>query len=151
MMIKYYFAYGSNMNAARVAERGLRVSTIEAGILDTYHLVFDKIALNHVGEGHANIVHRSDSRVEGVIYGLQHSDEILKMDPYEKAPINYGRDAVEILCSDGPKWAWTYFANDGVRKHGCLPSRKYLDHLLAGREYLSDEYFTALESQPVIG
>ena len=150
-MNEYYFAYGSNMNPARVAERGLQVLSIETGILRAYHLTFDKVSSHHAGEGHANIVYRSGSQVEGVLYQLQHSGEILKMDPYEKAPINYGRDVVEIGCEDGVKWAWTYFANDAVRAPGCCPSRSYLDHLLAGREYLSDEYFAALQSQPVIG
>lgn len=149
-MIEYYFAYGSNMNPARVAERGLQVLSIEAGILCAFHLTFDKVSSQHVGEGHANIVYRLGSQVEGVLYQLHHSEEILKMDPYEKAPVNYGRDVVEIRCQDGVKWAWTYFANEAVRTSGCRPSRRYLDHLLAGREYLSDEYFTALESQPVI-
>jgi hypothetical protein len=66
------------------------------------------------------------------------------MDPYERAPVNYGRDVVMVQTASATVAAWTYFANDAVRRPGLAPRRSYLDHLLAGASYLSDEYLAWL-------
>jgi hypothetical protein len=63
-----YFAYGSNMNPARVRGRGLAVHAIEAACLRGYQLAFDKAA--DADSGHANIVYAPAATVEGVLYHL---------------------------------------------------------------------------------
>lgn len=150
MQIDRYFAYGSNMNPARVAERKLNVLQIEAGTLPGFQLVFDKVSSHHQGEAHANIIFARDRSVEGVLYQLASPDEILKMDVFEATPVNYGREAVQVVCGDTRYWAWTYFANPAVRAAGCLPSQAYLAHLLAGRDYLSEPYYADLHDQAVM-
>ena len=146
MGIEHYFAYGSNMNPERVRARGLSIAEIRPARVLGVRLVFDKVSRNHPGAAHANIVHAPASCVEGVLYRLRSSDEILKMDPFERAPVNYGRDAVEV-CSGGERIpAWTYFANRAVRREGFKPPRSYLAHLLAGRPYLTPGYSRWLES-----
>ena len=137
------------MNPDRVRERGLRFSECHGAVLRDVALVFDKVSRHHPDEAHANIRHAPGSLVEGVIYVLEGPLEITKMDVFESAPVNYGRDVVwvdyaEAVSDVGRIPAWTYFANPAVRRTGLKPSRAYLDHLLAGRPYLSAGYADAL-------
>lgn len=139
------------MNPARVASRGLRVLSAEAAALKDYRLLFDKVAQESPGAGHANLVRAPGERAEGVLYELIDAAEILKMDPFERAPINYGREAVLLETGTGARWAWTYFANQARRADGLKPPASYLAHLLAGSDYLSPDYrlrLEALESLP---
>ncbi len=145
-MIVHYFAYGSNMNPERVRERGLRVSGEEPGIVEGLCLQFDKRAAD--GVGHANLRVAKGRRVEGVLYRLDGTEEIAKMDPFERAPWNYGREAIRVQASTGMVAAWTYFANPAVIQRGLRPSRAYLAHLLAGEPFLSDSYFRMLADWP---
>lgn len=142
--VRHYFAFGSNMNAERMAERGLQVVDATAGQLDDYALVFNKMSRDHLGIGHANLAYVRGERIEGVLYELVDHAEILKMDPFERAPWNYGREVVPVEHATGETWAWTYFANPAVLRVGLNPTRAYLDHLLAGREYLSKAYYARL-------
>ena len=145
MAVEYYFAYGSNMNPERVRNRGLAVTDIRPARLDGVRLVFDKMSREHPGAAHANIVYAPEACVEGVLYRLRSAGEILKMDPFERAPVNYGRDAVRVCSGEGRVAAWTYFANRAERRQARKPPRSYLAHLLAGRPYLTREYFLGLQ------
>ena len=145
MGVEHYFAYGSNMNPERVRERGIAVTEIHSARLDDLRLVFDKVSRNHPLWAHANIVHAPGECVEGVLYRLRAADEILKMDLFENAPGNYGRDAVEVSSEGSRVAAWTYFANPAVRRNGFKPPRAYLAHLLAGHPYLSAGYYRRLQ------
>lgn len=145
-MVERYFAYGSNMNTARMRERGLVVVRAEAARLPHFRLLFDKHSAAHHGAGHANITYHPGETVEGVLYWLADPAEIVKMDPFELAPVNYSRDVVEVQTDSGPLTTWTYFANPAVRRAGLLPPRSYLAHLLAGEPYLSAAYFRMLSA-----
>ena len=145
MAVEYYFAYGSNMNPERVSARGLACVEIRPGRLDGVRLVFDKVSRYNPKAAHANVVHAPGECVEGVLYRLRSAGEILKMDPFERAPVNYGRDAVEVFSEGDRIPAWTYFANRAVRRAGLKPPRSYLHHLLAGRPYLSPGYYRRLQ------
>ena len=147
--VDHYFAYGSNMNPARVAERGLRYTAVQGALLKDRRLVFDKVSRLHPNAAHANIAYAPGERVEGVLYRLAGVEEILKMDPFERAPWNYGRDAVQVQAGADVLWAWTYFANRAARRDGLNPPADYLAHLLAGRDYLSADYFDRLARTPV--
>ena len=59
---------------------------------------------------------------------------------------NGQRDSMQIQTEEGALAGWTYFANPAVIVPGLKPPRSYLEHLLAGRPYLSDPYFRMLES-----
>ena len=142
--VRHYFAFGSNMNAERVTERGLQVVDAIAGQLDDFALVFNKMSRDHHGVGHANLEYARGARIEGVLYELVDHAEILKMDPFERAPWNYGREVIPVEHAQGETWAWTYFANPAVLQTGLNPTRAYLDHLLAGRQYLSESYYGRL-------
>jgi gamma-glutamylcyclotransferase (GGCT)/AIG2-like uncharacterized protein YtfP len=143
-----YFAYGSNMNPARVRERGLQVRAISAATLHGVRLGFDKQAREHPGVGHACLTHDAAGAVEGVLYWLDAEADLRRMDRFERTPINYSREVVAVITRAGPVSAWTYFANPAVCRPGGRPSRAYLAHLLAGRPYLSDPYYQQLAAWP---
>lgn len=142
--MKCYFAYGSNMNQARVRDRGLAVVSAHAARLPGFTLLFDKHSPSHQGVGHANIAYDPAGTVEGVLYCLADEAEIFKMDPFEGSPISYSRDVIEVHTDAGRVGTWTYFANPAVRRAGLLPPRSYLAHLLAGQPFLSPPYFQRL-------
>ena len=146
MSPRHYFAYGSNMDPARVRERGIAFDRVLPGILHGVRLAFDKRSRTHAGAGHANIRFCRGDSVAGVLYRLESAEEILSMDPFEAAPRHYGRDAVSVQTPEGDMAAWTYFANAAVTVPGLKPPRWYLDHMLAGREYLPQDYVLRLES-----
>ena len=161
-MVARYFAYGSNMNPDRVRERGIRFEHAAGARLEGFTLVFDKTSRVHAGLGHANVRRAPGQVVEGVLYWLESPEEIGKMDRFEFAPVNYSREVIHVrVLADhlpGDRLAapeadllittWTYFANPAVRQSGLLPPRTYLNHLLAGRPFLSADYYQRLEAQP---
>jgi hypothetical protein len=171
-VVARYFAYGSNMNPARVVERGIRFHHLAGAVLTGFELVFDKTSKQHAGMGHANLRLAPGRAVEGVLYWLESPLEISKMDRFENTPINYSREVISVAVRSAalpeepaalPELAeketqageqhlavstWTYFANPAVRRPNLLPPRSYLDHLLAGRPYLSDEYYEMLATWP---
>ncbi len=147
-MVARYFAYGSNMNLERVRERGIRFSAVLPATLSGVRLAFDKVSRQHPGVGNANVTYDAAGAVEGVVYLLDSSEEITKMDPFELTPRSYSREIVQVSTPEGELTTWTYFANPGVRRAGLIPARTYLDHLLSGEPFLSTEYFAMLKSWP---
>ncbi len=143
-MTQYYFAYGSNMNPARVSARGLKFDRVSGATIRGVRLTFNKQSREHPSSGHANLTFDRTSHSEGVLYRLRDADEIGLMDPFEAAPVNYSRDVVLVESEGARVAAWTYFANAAVIRQGLRPERGYLDHLLAGREYLTPSYFAWL-------
>lgn len=156
-MSAYYFAYGSNMNADRMIERGLKFHRALAGSVDHLALAFNKLAADAPHRSYANVVYARNQRVEGVLYQLTHVDEIFKMDPFEGAPRLYSREVYAVSTAEGPIPAWVYVANKAMLKEGMMPERWYLEHLLAGKSYLSDDYYQQLtqvacvDDHPVAG
>lgn len=166
MMVARYFAYGSNMNPERVRTRGVAFEHASPARLDGFTLTFDKTSAVHAGSGHANITYAPGATVEGVLYWLTGPDEIRRMDRFESTPVNYSREVVRVRVlvphlpslpvpdgTAGPDGAmliptWTYVANPAVRRAGLRPPRSYLEHLLAGRAYLSSSYVDMLEAWP---
>ena len=146
--MSFYFAYGSNMNPARMRSRGLVFSEAMAGRLEGYALCFDKRAHDRPGRSYANIRYQRGGVVEGVLYRLVHEDEIWKMDPFEGTPIFYSRERMPVLTAQGVQPAWVYVANPAMRQEGLWPTRSYLEHLLAGREFLSSAYWESLVAVP---
>lgn len=146
-MSAFYFAYGSNMNPVRMAARGMRYRhTVGAGLYG-WRLCFNKRAGEPDGAAYANIVPWADARVEGVLYRLDHEREIQRMDPFEGRPERYERYLMDVKTADGMGRAWVYVATSAWQADGLLPERWYLNHLLAGRPWLSAAYFRALRRQ----
>lgn len=148
-MATWYFAYGSNMNPERMRSRGLLFSEALGGQLTGYELCFNKRAHDRPGTAYANIRHRQGGVVEGVLYRLAEAGEIFKMDPFEGTPVFYSRERMPVLTTQGVLPGWVYVANPAWRSDGLRPTRAYLEHLLAGREFISEAYWQALSAVPV--
>lgn len=145
----HYFAFGSNMNPDRVRERGLSFDHVQGACLGGFTLVFDKVSPDHPASGHANIAWAPADWVEGVLYRLSDMRQILLMDRFERTPVNYSREVVQVETAAGRVTAWTYIANPAVRRAGGRPERAYLAHLLAGAPWLSPAYHARLLGWPV--
>ena len=143
----WYFAYGSNMNPARVRKRGLTFSIdVRSGTLLNFQLKFNKRSRKNPQAGHANIEPEFGSHVEGVLYELQDDREIEKMDRYESAPEDYRRELVLLQTQAKPILAWTYLANDSVIDNSLSPPEWYIQHLLAGSRFLSLGYIQSIKA-----
>ncbi|MCK9469527.1 MAG: gamma-glutamylcyclotransferase [Porticoccaceae bacterium] len=145
--MSYYFAYGSNMNPARMADRGLEVVEAMPGRLGDMALRFNKRSRRDPRWACANIAWCPGDAVEGVVYRLADEQQIFRMDPFEGAPFFYSRERFPVALPNGTQvHAWTYVANRAHIDDSIRPLRWYLEHLLAGREYLSPSYFSWLEA-----
>ena len=90
------------------------------------------------------------AQVEGVLYQLSDSEQILRMDPYERVPVNYRREMVELTTRTGRVNAWTYLAQPGAMAPNLWPKADYLAHLLAGIAFVSEPYAQRLQQQPTL-
>ena len=146
----YYFAYGSNMDLERLIDRKITYKQRERAILKDYNLLFNKKASNGlVGETYGNIKAEKGSIVEGILYLIDLiSFDIL--DIHEGAPIHYKREKVQVITTNNEiTESIVYIANKKWIDNG-KPTKKYLNHLLAGRDLLSEDYFRKLQSVETI-
>lgn len=146
MVDHYYFAYGSNMNPDRVTRRKMKFSEYHGAVLDGFRLAFNKRSVDYPGAASANVVREIGHKVEGVAYKLHSPQEIETMDPFEGYPYRYVREILPVDCNGRVVGAWVYIAHADYISEGLKPNRWYLQHLLAGRPFLSVEYFGSLAS-----
>jgi gamma-glutamylcyclotransferase len=147
----YYFAFGSNMNVARMSQRGVEYTRRMGATLKGYRLVFNKRAAAP-GQGYANIIvgKKGNDEVQGVLYETSEAG-LAKLDAYEGVPSHYYRQQVRVETLSGQKrTATVYIAHPSMCASGLKPSREYLDHLLEGKTFLSAEYFAKLSKTPTI-
>ena len=140
----YYFAYGSNMNPERVKARGLEYSRVLSGKLPGYELSFNKYSAKRAGSA-ANIIRKENAVTEGVLYLLAEAEQIITMDPFEGFPDHYTRELLSIATKSEPVRAWVYIANRRFIRANLLPPRWYLNHLLAGKQFLTQPYYERLK------
>jgi cation transport regulator ChaC len=141
-----YFAYGSNMNPARMIARNMRFTRREFAVLHDYRLIFNKKATDG-NYSYANIERAAGSVVEGVLYEFPDED-IPNLDIAESWPHQYIKTIVQVInrageCID----ATVYVANPQQTADGYLPTAEYMLHLLAGRDLLSEAYVKELQQQ----
>lgn len=153
--VSWYFAYGSNMNVARLVDARLRPEGVEladriGGRLDGWTLAFDKKARSPAGAGAGNIRPAAGRCVHGTLNALPpRGFEVL--DHWEGvANGHYERRLVPVVRTDtgATVEAITYVAlltADGLR-----PTRDYLGHLLAGRDLLPADYWERLSATPTL-
>lgn len=149
--IIHYFAYGSNMNPARMRARGIVFTAALAGWMPGFGLRFDKRAHGKQHVAYANIAYAPQECVEGVLYQLNCAEDIGLMDPFEGSPYRYSREIFSVRSRNDQRInAWVYVANRALLADGLLPERRYLDHLLAGQPWQSESYHRWLQAQPCI-
>lgn len=146
----WYFAYGSNMDAGRLADREIGCTERIAGRLDGWQLVFDKVMKKPPGSGAGNIVLRAGAAVYGTLNAV--ADQGLeRLDGFEGVGNRqYERRTVSVVRTDtgATVEAITYVALNV--SPGLRPTRKYLGYLLAGRDLLPADYVARLEKTPTL-
>ncbi len=148
-MTEFYFAYGSNMNSERMKARQVQFGDCFAGRLPNTALKFNKRAQT-TSTAHANVVYSPGDCVEGVVYRVQDESSLTALDYFEATPRSYSREKLWLQVGDDQLAAWVYIANPAVLAEGLLPERWYLNHLLAGKPYLSARYHQQLVDTPCI-
>jgi len=142
-----YFAYGSNCNPQVMASKGVAYTSRQRATLPGFRLLFNKRALRDSLPdkiGFANISPCEDGVVEGILYHLA-LDALPILDRTERYPEHYDRIRVVVEADSGSEACWAYQAQPAMTADRLVPSRNYLNHLLAGRDYLSQQYFDALD------
>ena len=153
--MNWYFAYGSNMNPARLVDdrlkpKGVALGRRIGGRLDGWRLAFDKIARAPKGAGAGNIVVAPGDVVHGTLNEMP-SAGLDVLDVWEGVVGgHYERRTVPIVRADtgATVEAVTYVAllvGEGLR-----PTRDYLGHLLAGRDLLPADYWERLRAIPTL-
>ena len=123
------------MDKKRMIERGVKIINMLPAKLEHYKLKFNKVSKQGAV---ANIEYNKDSIVEGILYAVE-SLELL--DKYEGYPKHYNRILLKINNVD----AYVYLANNEYIQEGLLPNQDYLNHLLEGKDFLSEEYYNKLK------
>ena len=151
----WYFAYGSNMNPARLGDQRLKERAVQmgpriGGRLDGWRLVFNKVARSPAGAAAGNIVEAPGEAVHGTLNEMPEAGlEVL--DIWEGvAGGHYERRAMQVVRADTRETvdAVVYVAlkvGEGLR-----PTREYLGHLLAGRDLLPADYWERLNATPTL-
>jgi gamma-glutamylcyclotransferase len=142
-----YFAYGTNCNLAVMEQKGIRFTARQRAVLDGFRLRFNKRSSREsLPEriGFANIEEDQEGTVEGILYDLG-VDGLETLDETERHQSHYDRIRVVVNADSGSEECWTYKARPEVVAEGLVPSRNYINHILAGQEFLSQQYFDALD------
>ena len=135
-----YFAYGSNMSSSRLTERGVNFLSKEKGTLKGYKFIINKKSQKNPNIGFANIIKDNSSEVEGIIYEVNEED-LIKLDKYEGAPKHYKRETYII----NNKKCVIYIANkEWTSINELKATEEYKNHILEGKEFLSDNYYKKL-------
>lgn len=144
-----YFAYGSNMNQERMTERGINFTSRKFSILKNYKLVFNKKAKS--GDfTFANVESSENDFVEGALYEFP-NNEIEKLDKYEGFPEHYYKTTITIIDTDGnSNDAIIYIAQENKIVNGFYPKKEYLNHILKGKDILSNAYFENLKKTETV-
>ncbi len=141
-----YFAYGSNMDSKRMKERGIYFSQRERGFLNGYSLKFNKQASANPAEGKANIMPNKEGLVEGIIFEISQPD-LSKLNQFEGYPDHYMQKMVTVKNGNGTNIdCLTYIAKSDKVKDGLLPTKEYINHLLAAKDILLEAYYEKLKS-----
>jgi len=142
-----YFAYGSNCNPAIMEKKQVRYTSRQRASLRGYQILFNKRALREkLPEviGFANINEAHDHCVEGILYDVVDRD-VTRLDESERYPEHYDRVLLQVEVDGQPHEAWVYQAQPDKVATGLVPSRNYLNHILAARDFLSRQYYEALD------
>ena len=125
--MKYYMAYGSNLNKLQMARRCKHAAPIGKGVLENYKLVFRR--------GYLTIEPDEDGMVPVGIWKISDADE-LALDRYEGFPRFYRKETIPVsfpgkngkVFVDEP--CLVYIMNDGFPIQQA--SREYLKTVATG-------------------
>lgn len=150
-----YFAYGSNLDHARLVER---VGPVDLARATSARLVGHRLEFSKRSRtaGGAATVHPDPGGVvEGVLWTLTQR-QLRRLDEIEGVPDHYWRVRVGLEVSGpvggpaedtgGAVAGWTYVAHPDRVVAGLRPTAAYLGHLLRGDRWLSGAYLDRLRA-----
>jgi len=148
----HYFGYGSNMNQVSLRAKGVEPRSSERAILRGWRLCFDvEHWFKHEG-GVGNIRPSTEpgALVRGVVH-LCNDADLAKLDAVEAYGVGYDRIQVEVETARRRRSATVYVGLEPHTRAGCLPTRRYLNILVAGARaaQLDPDYIEALIAHPV--
>lgn len=130
--------------------RNIQPLAVLDGWIDGFGLRFNKRSAQDANLGCANIVYAPTEKIQGLLYQLQTVMEINKLDFFEGTPYRYSRELFQVQTHNGLQTAWVYVANPSVIDNSLMPATWYIEHLMAGRDFLSDDYYKAIASTPCV-
>jgi len=101
--MKYYIAYGSNMNIRQMALRCPTAKAAGAAVLKGWRLQFNN---------HATIVPENGGRTPVVVWEIEDADE-RSLDRYEGYPIYYYKRDLTVELDGKSIWAMAYIMAEG--------------------------------------
>jgi len=130
------------MSAQRMHERLGWSPSRSGAILPDYEMVFNK---NSNDGGKANIKYSPGDFVEGILYSVSEKD-LLILDKYEGVEAKqYKRYDIEVQKNNKNSTAAVAYKALNTGKISA-PTEEYLNYILEGKEFLSQEYYTKLKS-----
>ncbi len=153
--MKWYFAYGSNMNPARLgddrlARKGVAMGARVGGRLDGWQLAFNKIGRGGKGAGAGNIVVAPGKIVHGTLNELPDPGFDVLDIAEGVAGGHYERRTLPVVRADTGETVQAIAYVALMVGEGLRPTREYLGHLLAGRDLLPADYWAWLKATPTL-
>lgn len=145
-----YFAYGSNLHAARLADRAPSSRFVCVAQLPGYRLAFHKRSLID-GSGKCNIVQAAETHsVWGAVYELGRRD-IERLDLEEVVHGGYVRKPFEVRVGAASREVHAYQAPPELTDESLLPFDWYHGLVIQGarQHALPQEYIALLEAVAV--
>ncbi len=128
-------------------KKGVHFRSCEHAVLSGYRLLFNKKALRErlpPDIGFANINEEPNGTVEGILYDIV-DEHLPLLDESERYPDHYTRIEVTVKTKTKEVPCITYQACADKIAVGLKPSRNYLNHILSAKDFLSRQYFEALD------
>ncbi len=124
-----YFAYGSNMLAARLQARCPSAQIVGPAEAQGFDIAFDKIGQD--GSGKATLFAAVGQLVHGALFRLG-DDDLTELDRVEGVGRGYDRISITVMRNGQGMDATAYLAPSAWRRAGLLPFDWYLGLVLAG-------------------
>ncbi len=100
-----YFAYGSNLDTARMARRCPRAAVVGPAVLPDHRVAF--VGRSRAWDAAVATITPADGDLHGLLYALD-DDDLACLDRFEGAPRWYRRERRELLHDGAPTPAWVY-------------------------------------------
>ena len=123
--MKYYVAYGSNLNLSQMALRCPTARVYAAGYINNWELLYRGSVTN----SHATIGRKKGSQVPVLVWEIQELDEH-RLDIYEGYPRYYYKQNIMVDIGHRKKKAMVYIMNP-LRRPG-YPSPYYIEVIRQG-------------------
>lgn len=139
--MKYYVAYGSNLDLYQMYGRCPDSEFWRTGYIDGYELNFKKMPFGRAA--FATIDKKKGSKVPVGVFRISEDDEQM-LDIYEGYPTHYYKQNVSVALDGGGKVKAMVYIMNATAKPG-TPSRSYLETIVRGYEDCGIDY-DALEA-----